>query len=177
MDVTLTAVVSLDGKLTKHGSPNVSSWASQEDQQFFRTLLSQHDVIVIGSGTYQAIKDSLVLEPERLRIVLTSRPADFVTEQIEGQLEFHNETPKQLVKRLYASGRRRLLLAGGPQMMHDFLASGLVSLVHLTVEPRLFGSGKPFLAGLPLDIQLQLMEYKQLNEQGTLLLTYKVENP
>lgn len=174
MEVSAAIVMSLDGKLTRHDETNVRDWASPEDQQHFRGLIAQHDTIVTGSGTYKAYKDSLLLEEDRLRVVLTSKVPDYEHESVPGQLEFSAETPKQLVSRLAGQGHKKLLMAGGPRMFSEFLQLGLINNIYATVEPRLFGQGKPIISNLPLDVKLKLLKQEQLNPHGTLLLTYEI---
>jgi hypothetical protein len=44
----------------------------------------------------------------------------------------------------------------------------------ITLEPKIFGEGKGLAFGGKLDIELTLLKSEQLNETGTLLLSYGV---
>lgn len=172
MKISVAVVMSLDAKLTRHDGPNVQAWAAPEEQARFHALLESHDCEVLGSGTYKVIRNSLQLNADRLRIVLTKDAEKYASESVPGKLEFSTETSSELVARLEIEGYKKLLIVGGPRMISDFLSLGVVSKLYVTLEPRLFGQGKPLVTELPVDIQLQLVRHEQLNPQGTLLLTY-----
>ncbi len=172
MHVAIAAAISVDGKLTRHDELNIQAWVSAEDQVHFRSLLAAHDAIIMGSGTYEAGKTKL--QPGKLRVVLTTRPKQYADQAVPDQLEFIDQSAPQITKSLQIRGYQNVLIIGGGQMITDFLAAGLVDRLYLTVEPRIFGTGKPLVASLPLDIQLHLEKYQQLNDQGTMLLTYQV---
>src|SRR3989344_425600 len=174
MKVTVAAVVSLDGKMTKHGQPNIYDWVSREDQAHFEKLRNDHDAIVMGSGTYKTIRGRLRLSPDKLRVVLTHRPKDFAKDTVFNQLEFMAKNPEEFVYHLESRGCKKLLVAGGSQMITDFLKAELVDEFYLTIEPLIFGYGTPLLVHEELDIKLKLLSQKTLNSQGTLLLIYKI---
>lgn len=176
MNIVLAMVMSVDSKITKGNNPDIYSWTSNEDQQFFATLIKNNNVIIIGSKTYDAIKQNIKLESGKLRIVLTRQPDRYTSDSIPGMLEFSNETPLQLIKRLEKVGYTNCLLASGSIVATIFLKAGLVNEMYLTVEPRMFGSGKFLVSNEKMDILLTLIGIKKLNEQGTLLLHYKVDN-
>lgn len=77
MTITAAVVMSLDAKLTRHNEPGVRSWASPEDQARFRQLVANHEVIIMGSHTYEAAREYLSLSMDIKRIVLTSRLQEF----------------------------------------------------------------------------------------------------
>ncbi|MES2971182.1 MAG: dihydrofolate reductase family protein [Patescibacteria group bacterium] len=174
MEVSVAVVMSLDGKLTRHDKSGSKELASSEEQQHFYALMAEYGIVVMGSGTYKVIKGSLNHRADLLRIVLTSKAPSYELESMPGKLEFSMETPGQLVDRLESQGHNKLLIVGGPQMISDFLAAKLISKLYVTVEPRLFGQGKPLLSDLPVDVKLELIKHERLNTQGTLLLTYEV---
>src|SRR3990172_6927231 len=100
MKVVMVAVVSANGKLTRGNDPDIYKWTSKEDQNFFLSLISKSKLIVMGSGTYEAVRKQLKTQIKKLRIVLTSSPEKYKNEQIKGQLEFISETPRQLYDRM-----------------------------------------------------------------------------
>lgn len=176
MEVTIAAVISVDGKITRHDDTNLHEWVSKEDQAHFKQFLQDNDAIVYGRHVYEESVGHLELEPDKLRIVLTSSPDKFREAEVEGQLEFRNETPKQTVDYLDSLGKQRLLVAGGERMITEFLAAGVVDELILTVEPRIFGQGIGLVDSVPLDVNLSLIEQSQLNHKGTMLLKYRIES-
>lgn len=170
MHVTAADVISLNGNITQ-GDDDVS-WASAEDWQHFLGLVRRHKVLVMGSGTYEAIRPEP--DPERLRVVLTSRPDNYADVAEPGSLEFKNETPEDLVSRLGDAGCERLLLVGG-RVSTRFLAAGLVDELYITIEPLLLGYGKKLFEDLEESVRLRLLSCRKLNDSGTLLMHYQVD--
>lgn len=174
MKVSLVMVSSADGFTTKGSNPDVYSWTSPEDKEYFFSLIESNNLIVMGRKTYESVKGKIRLKRGKLRIVMTSQPENFIDDKVEGQLEFSEETPQELVQRVSDLGYRNLLLVGGADISKAFFEAKLIDELFLTVEPVLFGKGKPLLADSHLPIQLELETAKQLNQQGSMLLTYKI---
>ncbi len=173
MKVIIADVISLNGKITGGDDPDIHSWSSTEDWEFFTTLRDSCDVIVIDRHTYETVMPEP--EPGRLRVVLTSKPDAFVDANVPGQLEFCNLQSADLFTRIEKSGHNKMMVAGGGRVCADFFRAGLVDEFYLTLEPYLFGSGKSMLAEVDLEVSLQLLEVKKLNDKGTLLVHYAVQ--
>lgn len=167
-------VSSLDGKITKHQDPKIASWTSAEDKKLFAALIKKNSLIVMGAKTYEAARDRIKLEPGKLRVVMTRHPDRYHKAQVPGMLEFTSETPRVLTKRL-ATRYHDMLLAGGSEINSLFLKAKLVDELHMTLEPLLFGTGKPLVAPLPIDVSLKLLSVRKMNSRGTLYLVYKIE--
>ena len=63
---------------------------------------------------------------------------------------------------------------GGSELNRLFLKYKLVNEIYLTLEPILFGKGNQLLETVKLEQDLKLVDFKILNNKGTLLLHYKV---
>src|SRR5882724_7665335 len=117
MKIILLDVSSLDGKLTKGTDTNIYEWSSKEDFAHFQKVKSENNLLVMGSGTFEKVKDidnaGLKPEKERLTIVLTSKPETYKQFAVEGQLEFSKEAPKALIERLETKGYKQMLLVSG----------------------------------------------------------------
>src|SRR5688500_9738585 len=133
MKIILVDVASVDGKLTKGNSTNVHDWASREDFAHFQKVKSENNLLVMGSGTFE--KTNIEPEEERLRIVLTSNPEKYMQFEIRGQLEFSNEDPKTLIKRLEKMDYKQMLLVSGRRVATSFFAENLIDELWLTIEP------------------------------------------
>lgn len=162
MKVILIAAISADGYIGT-SSDHFADWTSKEDKKLFVELTKQAGVIVVGRNTYETIGKAL---PGRLNIVYTSKPLD------NSDIQTTQEPPKELVNRLEKEGYDQLALCGGRSIYDLFLKEGLVDEIYLTIEPKLFGSGIT-LSKLPLELDLELIESKKLNND-TLNLHYKV---
>src|SRR5258708_6455277 len=124
MKVILIHASSIDGKLTKGTGKNIYEWSSPEDFSHFQKIKRQNNLIVMGSGTFDDVKDNkqagLKPEKERLRIILTSKPQNYTQYVIPGQMEFSDETPKQLLERLDKQGFTQMLLVSGGKVATSF---------------------------------------------------------
>lgn len=179
MKITLINVISLDSKLLEgHDESDIYKWSSKEDFKHFQQIRSQHNLLVMGSGTFNSVKESdiagLRAEKDRLRIIMTSKPQSYKEYVVPGQLEFSNETPTALVARLEKAGFTKLLLVSGGRLATSFLKANLIDELLLTIEPYIFGNGEPFVHEEKFAIKLALLSAKKLNTQGTLLLKYKI---
>ena len=174
MNITLVMVATVNGKVTHGTDPYVTHWTSKEDAKLFSWLKKKQTLIVMGSATYEAAKNTLILSKKTLRIVLTKHPDTYRADVSPGQLEFTGESPLKLVKRLSLKGYTEMLLTGGPTVNSLFFKSGLINTIRLTIEPLLFPTGKNLIVEHQPNIRLQLLEVQKLNKRGTLHLTYKV---
>lgn len=174
MKVVMVDVISANGKLTRGWDPNIYKWTSREDQEFFFDQIAQNNLIVMGSGTYRAIRPKLKVQSKKLRIILTSSPEKYEKEQVKGALEFSSETPGELAQRLEKK-YKQMLLVGGGKINSAFLKANLVDEIYLTIEPMIFGQGKNLVAEGELDSKLKLKSLKKLNKRGTIHAVYSVE--
>ncbi len=173
MKVTYLLVVSADGKTTLGSTPG-AGWASPEDQAVLQAQLQSHSCIAMGSATYQAARAIIQPDPAKPRIVLTRKPQIYTSEAQPG-LAFTNNQPQKIIEQAKQQGHNSLLLLGGARTAARFFEAKLIDEVMMTIEPMLFGSGKPIVEALASPVALQLLSHKSLNAQGTLLLTYSVQ--
>lgn len=176
MKVTMVAVSSLNGKITKVDDLNIYSWTSKEDSNFFFSQIKKNNLIVMGSKTYEASRKVIKLQKNKLRIVLTKNPKTYLAETRNGILEFTDDNPLKLIRKLEDRGYKKMLLVGGGTINSVFLKSKSVDEIYLTIEPKIFGTGKNLIADEDLGVSLKLMNIRKLNKQGTLLLKYKILN-
>ncbi|OGK44506.1 hypothetical protein A2957_00530 [Candidatus Roizmanbacteria bacterium RIFCSPLOWO2_01_FULL_38_11] len=173
MKVIAIIVQSVNGRITKGSDPNVYKWTSQEDKLHLKETIGKASLIVMGSTTYEEAKRNITLLPQIQRIVLTSRPQDYAQEAVPGQLEFYSMAPQDVVKKYGEMGHKELLLLGGSKIYSEFLKQGLINEIWLTVEPVIFGQGKP-LIDTDRNVSMKLLSLEKLNDKGTLLLKYQL---
>lgn len=149
MKIILAMVLSLDGKSTKADlSPNL--WASVEDQGFFHDLKHKIGTIIVGRKTYEAAGKP---HGDGIRRIVMSRETGFTLPDDVDEA----------------------LLVGGSELNGEFFRRKLINEIYLTIEPKIFGEGLPLAQGIPLEVELELINVQQLNPQGTLLLHYRVK--
>ena len=172
MKTILIFVTTLDGKITKWGNPDIRSWSSGDDQDYFDAILSNARIIIMGAGTYEP--DPVNPVKNHLYVVMTRHPEKFKAREVPGHLEFSNEDPKKLINRLEKEGQERLLVVGGPQIATLFLKEQLIDELWLTLEPKIFGTGGNFVIEEKFDISLILINSERINDKGTLINKYRV---
>jgi len=172
MKTILIFVSSLDGKVTRWGEPNVNTWSSHQDQDYYKKIRSGSRLIVMGSNTYMA--EQAKASPDHHIVVLTHHPDLYKNEAVAGQLEFCNETPEEVFMRFEKQGWEQMLVIGGPHVATSFLKAQLIDELWLTVEPRIFGKGDSFVTDEQLDVSLRLLSFEKVNESGTLITKYEV---
>lgn len=175
MKVVAIVVASINGKITRRSESNIYSWTSKEDSDFFFSKISASKLIVMGSSTYEAVRDDIKLKKKKLRIVMTKTPQKYSKEKLAGILEFSSEDPLVLVHRLEKKGYRKMLLVGGSKIYASFLKEKLIDEIYLTIEPLIFGDGKDLFSKGDFEASLSLVHVEKLNTRGTLLLKYKVK--
>ncbi len=174
MRLTLIAVQSLDGFITKHDTPG-SAFASSADQAHLSRALKNFDFSIMGGETYRQTRAFIRerMTHPRLRGILTRQPGAYADDVLPGTLEFFSTPPRELLASFAARGLNNGALLGGAQMHSLFLDAGLIDEIWLTVEPVLFGSGTPLLIQ-KTDTRLRLLGSENLSGH-TLLLRYEVQ--
>lgn len=172
MKVILLYVSSLDGKITRWGQENIYKWTSKEDAEHFFSVIKSNNLIVMGSATYDAVHPKP--EKDKLRLVITRTPKKYNKYTVPGQLEFVNDTLIGIHKKYAKLGFKQMILVSGSTLSTQFFRKHLVDEFWLTIEPRIFGSGDPMTDKVKMDICLELLSMERLNNQGTILLKYKV---
>ncbi len=172
MKTILIFVSTLDGKVTKWGEQNVSSWSSHQDQDYYKKVLNESRLIVMGSNTFNA--DTFKYSSDHQLIIMTGHPDKYKSLEITGQIEFTNESPVELIARFKNKGHKQMLVIGGAHVATSFLKEQLIDELWLTLEPKIFGTGGNFVTDVKLDINLSLIHCEKVNEQGTLITKYAV---
>ena len=164
----LVAAVSIDGRITQ-GRKEGSEWTSKEDKVFFQHELNRADAVVVGRKTFFAIKRPIT---PRNRIVFTRTETLLKNEVCNDVVPFSGSEEK-LYKLLNEKRWRRVAIVGGASIYDWFLTRGLVDEIYLTIEPVIFGAGKPFRSRWSASIaRFRLASLRRINSNGTLLLHY-----
>lgn len=173
MEVIGIVVSSLDGYITMHDEEGVG-FASEADQQFFHKVLKTFDCCVFGVKTFLIAQSGILrnLSEERLRLVLTRNPEKYADYQHPNMLEFSALGPKEMLTELKRRGKTRCAVLGGAEVYTQFLAQQLLDELWISLEARIFGTGKKLVAE-ECDIRLELKEFLTL-DRNTLLLKYSL---
>jgi dihydrofolate reductase len=168
----LIFVSTLDGKVTKWGDPHVKLWTSHQDQDYYKKIWNESRLIVMGSKTFVA--EPLNPSSNHQLVIMTGQPDKYKSLEISGQLEFTNESPVEINARFKKKGYKQMLIVGGPHVATSFLKEQLIDELWLTFEPKIFGTGGNLVAEGKMDIDLRLIHYAKVNDQGTIITKYAV---
>jgi len=171
MKIVLIFVSTLDGKVTKWGDSHIKLWSSHQDQDYYKNIWDESQLIVMGSSTFNA--ESFPPSNHQL-IIMTGHPDKYKRLKVSGKIEFTNESPLELIARFESKGHKQMLVVGGPHVATSFLKEQLIDELWLTFEPKIFGIGDNLVTAIQLDINLRLICCEKVNEQGTLITKYAV---
>jgi len=161
--------VTADGKIAKNEN-HLADWTSPEDKKLFIKETKKAGVIIMGRKTFDTIGKPL---PNRLNLIVTTKAEKFKEKEILGVLEFTKDSPEKIIENLKNKGFNTAILGGGAAINSLFLKNNLIDEIILTVEPKLFGSGFDIFKNINVDINLDLLEMKKINN-NTINVHYKI---
>lgn len=169
----IIAAITLDGKIAKNADHN-ADWTSKEDKNFFRAETKKAGVVIFGSKTYETIGHPM---PDRLNIIMTREPKKYTKKQKKDFLEFTSDSPPNILNNLMKRGYKNVVIGGGNAIYSLFLQMKLVDEIYLTIAPKIFGQGINLFKDINMnEINLKLISLEKLNEQGEILIKYKLNN-
>jgi dihydrofolate reductase len=174
MHISLIVLQSIDGYLARSHDDDLS-WGSKEDKQFFISKTKEIGTMIMGSTTFNAMKNIQNGLPfkGRFSLVFTSKPEEYADYKNEyGQVEFFKGTPEEAVIYLESKGKNQAALIGGGKLIQQFITSNLVDELFITVAPVLFGQGVKMCDGEVIQKNFILANTTNLTA-SEILLQYK----
>jgi len=170
MKLILMMAMTVDGVIAKNKEQN-ADWTSKSDKRVFIEETKKHGAIIMGDTTFEAMGKKAL--PGRLNLILSLTPEKYQDLVNPGQLEFMKGTPQEIVKHLEDKGYKSAILGGGARTNSFFLKANLVDEILITVEPKIFGIGMNFTEGEDLNLNLELLESKEIGDNA-IQLRYKI---
>lgn len=179
--VYIIVATSLDGFIAQEKSQPSIEWASKEDNQLFHQRTKKTGVIVMGGSTYQTINSKYLPLAGRLNIVYSHQSREELVKKLgidvskvnDQTLQVTSLSPIQLIAQLQNRGFSEIAICGGSSIYTQFLQSGLVKKLYVTVEPVIFGEGIKLFNQVAVK-SLNLISSKKLNKNGSMLFEYEV---
>ena len=149
---------SLDGYIAREDGRLdwLEGWGGEGDHGY-AAFMASIDTLVMGRKTFEQVLGfgSWPYAGKRV-VVLSSRPLA-VPEGLRPSVEVQSLEPADLMRRLAASGTRRVYVDGG-QTIQRFLRAGLIGEMIITRVPVLIGAGIPLFGHLDEDVALEHVE-------------------
>ena len=161
MKVIVLMAVTADGMIARN-SKHFVDWTGKSDKQYFVKITKEAGVIIMGSNTFNTFGKVL---PGRQNIVMTR---DKTRQSNDADLIFTDETPEQIVKGLEKQGYKSAVLIGGSVVNTLFFKAGLISELHLTLVPKLFGKGLNIFSQ-EIDADLKLLDVEKISDEHILV--------
>lgn len=160
-EVILYIAASLDGYIAdKNGECDYLPWIPEDDYDFgYRQMYDSVGAIIMGNTTYEWI---VAHSPagqwpyaDKMCYVYTHH-----TRQAPDGIEFVNEEPETLLKKLRTTGIGSVWLMGGGNVIRMFLMKGLIDMFDIFYAPVMIGDGvQMFPAGFSqTDLVLEKVE-------------------
>lgn len=170
MKLILMMAMTADGIIAKNKNQN-ADWTSKADKKVFIEQTKKAGAIVMGDTTFIAMGKRAL--PGRLNLILSLEPQNYKGLEKPGELEFLKASPKEVVAYLDQKGFQTAILGGGARTNAAFLKAGVVDEILITVEPKIFGIGMNFTESEELDLNLELLEVKEIGDSA-LQIRYKI---
>lgn len=120
----------------------------------YNAFIEEIDVILMGRGTYEAVRDMRPWPYTRPVMVLSRSLAGHeLPPELAGKVRFCDAAPEQALAMLEAEGCRRVYVDGG-LVIQSFLRAGLISDMVVTTVPILLGEGRSLFGATDADIPL-----------------------
>lgn len=162
MSVMATLVVGSDGSATMHGkSKSVSSGA---DREIFLKRRREMDCIIIGGNT--ARNEPYLRTPVPL-VILSRGEINPLSENPLARL--WNSSPTKAVARARKEFGENILIEGGPALINEFMALGLIDELELSITQISGGENK-------IDVEKLLGDFskkERLEIDGTIFWSCK----
>lgn len=147
---------SLDGFIARESGE--IDWLLKHDQagedHGYDDFIRDIDVIVMGRGTYEAVRSMGDWFYTRPVLVLSEQLAQQeVPAEIHGKVRFSDKTPEEAMAMLQSEGARRAYVDGG-RIIQSFLQLDMISDMVITRVPILLGTGRPLFGGGQRDVAL-----------------------
>jgi dihydrofolate reductase len=147
---------SLDGFIAREDGD--IGWLLERDQagedHGYDAFIADIDVILMGRGTYEAVRGMGDWFYTRPVLVLSAQLAQQpVPTDLSGKVTFSDKSPEYAMAMLHSEGARRVYVDGG-RIIQSFLAHDLISDMVITRVPVLLGAGRPLFGALQRDVTL-----------------------
>lgn len=171
MKLSVFVGTSLDGFIARKNGGYDFLPADGGEPHGYDEFIASVDTILIGRNTFDVALNlpSWPYADKRV-VVLTHRSLNL--SGVAGNVEQMSGEPKDIVRRLEATGAQHVYVDGG-ETVQEFLRAGLIHRVTITRVPVLIGEGIPLFGSVARDITLRHISTRQY-KTGLVTSEYEV---
>lgn len=166
---------SLDGFIARRNGDIswLTGFSAQGEDHGFDAHMARVDAVVMGRGTYDAIKDMRPWFYSKPVVVLSrTLKAPDVPEEIGDKVEILDASPKEAMAAFAARGWKRVYVDGG-MVIQSFLRAGLIEDMVISRIPVLIGEGISLFGALTTDVTLHHLATRSF-PSGLVQSSYRV---
>ena len=136
--------------------------------EFWKTI----DTVIMGRKTYEAAVAQGMGAYPGVKNYVVSRSLKPPT---TAQFEVVSTDPAEFVRALKQQPGKGICVLGGGELARQLLEAGVVDEIGLNIQPVLLGSGIPLFYNMPAQVDLELLECRQL-QHGCVYLLYRINH-
>lgn len=171
MKVILYMGITANGFIAGEGDD--TSFVEADSWKSFENVYKKAGNIIMGRRTFElSIDDGTFPYPDAFNIVMSHK--NYKNEWGEDKVLITDKSPQWVLTKLEEKGFKEAFLAGGGTLNSSFMKDGLIDEVYLDIEPIAFGKGIPLFAPDSFEVNLKLLDSKNLNS-NTIQLHYAVK--
>jgi len=172
--VIFGGAISLDNYIAR--TDNAVDWLiwSEDVQAIMAEMWPRFDCMVMGRKTYEVSVAMAEGEKDPFGMATYVFSRTLEAGRRDG-VEFVNSGPGEFVRELKQQEGKDIMVMGGGDLAKTLFEAGVIDEIGFNIQPVLLGSGIPLYHAMPRQIDLELLECRQL-KGGCVYVTYKVNS-
>ena len=136
-------------------------------KEFWKTI----DTVVMGRRTYEVAAKSGTIDYPGVKNFVFSRTLKHINDK---QVTLVSDDAASFVRKLKSASGKGICVLGGGLLAKSLFEASLIDEIGFNIHPLLLGSGIPLFHQMTKQINLELLECKQLSN-GCVVLRYRVK--
>lgn len=172
MKVILYMAITINGLIAKEDDD--TSWVTEIEWASFSSAIKKNGNMIIGRRTYKVMLQNDEFNRSNLNEVKTVVLAKGISLRVHNPKFISVATsPREAVDILHKQGFETIMVCGGGRLNASFMRENLIDEIYLDIEPVIFGRGIKLFSDEVFEINLELLEVKNLSA-NEMQLHYKV---
>ena len=161
---------SINGIISRAEGYGEGSWNSPEDGVHYQSTVSEIGVCIMGRTSFDVIGGKNYDGVKHY--VMTNNPGLLSNSHGNDNVIYTNKPYNDLLDEIAISGSQKVAVLGGSKVYTDMVNQNLIDEMIITIEPVALKAGVPLFSNEVNESNWQLIDFKKLNDRGTLVLNY-----